>query len=235
MTHKPFCLIPVRGGSKGIPKKNFVIFNGVSLLEWTIQQAKSVYMKEDIFVSTEDPELAKIATDCDVYLIDRPPELARDTSTTVSVVDHLLGEIDPDGMTYQSFTILQVTSPLRQAKDVRQAEKMICTGLYDSVVSAFHEEEAHPAKMYIMEGEYAVSIAPTMQFLRRQDLPKVYRRNGAIFSCTREFYDRTGKLWGGSMGILEMPWRRSIDIDSIEDLEYAKQIIAEDFSAEQDG
>lgn len=227
------CIIPVRGGSKGIPRKNLATFDGVSLLEWTIRQAMQVYELDHIFISTEDRELAEVAAQCYAQVIERPSELARDSSTTVSVVDHLLGEVDPHGETFASLTILQVTSPLRKVEDVRRAEEMLRTGNYDSVISAFHEDEAHPAKMYVIEGKYAVPIAPPMEFERRQDLPKIFRRNGAIFVCTRKLYDRTGRLWGGKMGIVEMPRRRSVDIDALEDLELARRILAEDFSGDE--
>lgn len=229
MSRNAFCMIPVRGGSKGIPRKNLADFQGVSLLEWTIRQAKQVYAPEHVFVSTEDREMAGVAARCGVQVVERPAELAQDHSTTGSAVDHLLGEIDPEGKVYGYFTILQVTSPLRRSDDVRRAETMMETGNYDSVVSVFQEEEAHPAKMYLMEGEYAVPVAPAMQYLRRQELPKVYRRNGAIFSCTRAFYDSTGRLWGGRQGMVEMPRLRSVDIDRPEDLERARRILEEEF------
>ncbi|MGE0492782.1 MAG: hypothetical protein AB7S38_26450 [Vulcanimicrobiota bacterium] len=222
-----FCIIPVRGGSKGIPRKNLVPFHGVSLLEWTIMQAKSVYASDNVFVSTEDEELAQVAENCRVRLVNRPAALAQDDSTTNSVVEHLLGVIDPRGDQYHHFTILQVTSPLRTAEDVSKAEALMSSGEYDSVISAFHEDEAHPAKMYILRDGQAESVAPTMQHTRRQDLPKAYRRNGAIFVCTRDFFDRTGLLWGGRLGLVEMPRCRSVDIDTPGDLERAQRTYEE--------
>ncbi len=221
-----FCIIPVRGGSKGIPRKNLAEFNGMSLLEWTIEQAKEVYKNEQILVSTEDAEMAMVAKATGVTLIDRPIELAQDETTTNAVVDHLLAEIDEDGSKFNHFTILQVTSPLRNAEDIQKAENLMQTAEYESLVSAYLETESHPAKMYQMQNGKAVSVAPKMEYMRRQDLPKVYRRNGAIFSCTRSFYDRTGKLWGGGMGIVEMPKTRSVDVDTPEDLARANQFFS---------
>ena len=98
------------------------------------------------------------------------------------------------------------------------------SGKFESLVSAYIETEAHPAKMYHLQNGTAVSVVPEMEYLRRQDLPKIYRRNGAIFACTREFYDRTGKLWGGKMGMVEMPKDRSVDVDMPDDLVTAREI-----------
>lgn len=226
MAHVSFCIIPVRGGSKGIPRKNLAPFNGMTLLEWTIKQAKEVYAPEHIFVSTEDAEMASLARNASVQVINRPADLAQDSSTTNSVVEHLLAQIDPQGSVYHHFTILQVTSPLRNAQDIQQAEQMMQSGQYDSVISGYRDGESHPAKMYQMKDGKAVSIVPEMEYLRRQELPPVYRRNGAIFSCTRAYFDKTGKLWGGALGMVEMPKDRSVDVDSPEDLELAKELLA---------
>jgi CMP-N,N'-diacetyllegionaminic acid synthase len=221
------CVIPVRAGSKGIPRKNLAeIVDGVCLLEWTIRQARRAYPVEDIFVSTEDAEMARIAADCGVQVVSRPPELAQDASTTASVVEHLLAQVDPEGRRFQAIAILQVTSPLRTVEDILSAKDLMAAGRYDSVVSACEETARHPAKMYFLEAGCAVSVAPSFECSRRQDLPKVFRRNGAIFVVTREHFDRTGRLWGGRTGLVQMPGERSIDIDAPPDLEAARRFLS---------
>jgi N-acylneuraminate cytidylyltransferase len=226
MSKPSFCIIPVRGGSKGIPRKNLAEFGGMSLLEWTIQQAKQVYALQDIIVSTEDAELADIAKNAQVTLIQRPAELAQDGSSTNSVVTHLLGQIDPQALRYHHFTILQVTSPLRTPEDIQQAEAKMQKADIDSVLSAYAETNSHPAKTYLLEGETAVPIMAEMQYSRRQDLPTIYRRNGAIFSCTRQFFEQTGKLWGGRIELAIMPKEHSVDIDTLEDLQRARDFLS---------
>lgn len=219
------CIIPVRGGSKGIPRKNLAIVGGLSLLERTILQAAEVYSAADIFVSTEDQELAETASRSGARVIDRPVELAEDESTTNSVVSHLLGAVDPSRARYRSFTILQVTSPFRSASDISAAERLMRSGAYDSVLSAYREAHAHPAKMYWWEGGKATPVAPAHERARRQELPPVYRRNGAIFACTRDYFEATGLLWGGTIGLVVMPRSRSLDIDTTDDLEEARRLI----------
>lgn len=218
------CLIPVRGGSKGIQRKNLAeIADGISLLEWTIRQAKSVLRQDDIFVSTEDEEMFAVAARCGVVAVRRPLDLARDESTTNSVMEHLLTTIDET--CYAALAVLQVTSPLRTTHDIKAGLLRMATGEYDSVVSVFEEDQCHPAKMYLLESGVAIPVLPAYEASRRQELPRVFRRNGAIFMVTREFYRETGRLWGGRTGLIEMPRDRSVDIDAPADLVAARKII----------
>lgn len=226
MSHRSFCIIPVRGGSKGVPRKNMADFGGLSLLAHTLKQAQQCFPAEAIFVSTEDAEMTQEAQRYGAQLIKRPAELAQDTSTTNSVVEHLLAEVDPQGKVYHHFTLLQVTSPLRLPEDIRRAEAMMQRENYDSVLSVCEHTDSFPGKMYRLAGDYAEPVAPELEYGRRQDFPKIYRRNGAIFSCSRAFFDRTGRLWGGRRGLVEMPVARSLDIDTPEDLQRAREYIA---------
>lgn len=226
------CVIPVRGGSKGLPRKNALeIVDGISLLEWTVQQALDCYPVEDIVVSTEDNELARIAESCFVSVVKRPAELAQDISTTAVVVDHLLSVLDPEAIRFDAVAILQVTSPLREADDIRRSIEMMNSGTYDSVVSASMTTTCHPAKLYFLEDTMEVPVARPVasehEFARRQDLPQAYRRNGAIFLVTRDHYARTGRLWGGRTGLVVMPENRSVDIDTAEDLNRAREMLIE--------
>lgn len=224
---KTLCVIPARGGSKGIPRKNLVeLFTGVSLLEWTIRQARTLYDADEVVVSSDDAEMLQLALSLGTQAEARPDELARDHSTTASVVDHLLATLDPGGELYDKITILQTTSPLRQTDDIARARTLLADGGYDSIVGAYRETGTHPAKFYFMHNGLARSVLPEFETARRQDLPPVYRRNGAIFMVTREFYARTGSLWGGRTALAIMPVERSIDIDTPGDLERARSYFA---------
>ncbi len=220
------CVIPVRGGSKGILNKNALdVVPGVPLLAWTVRQALAAYPWEDVVVSTEDAVLTEIARKAGARVEARPPELARDESTTADVVGHLLETLDPTGKVYQAIAVLQVTSPLRQVDDIHRSIALFRSGTYDSVVSAYETSDCHPAKLYFRTAEGARSVAPEHQYARRQDLPPVFRRNGAVFMVTRAHFQVTGCLWGGTTGLVEMPQERSIDIDAPKDLETARSYI----------
>lgn len=226
------CIIPVRGGSKGLPRKNAKeIREGISLLEWTIRQAHAVYPKDDVIVSTEDPELAGIAKVAGARVLDRPAELASDETTTAAVVDDILQRLDPEAVHFDAIAILQVTSPLRDTGDISRSIEMMRSGAYDSVVSAYETMKCHPAKLYFLDqtgaAPVAIPVAPELQHARRQDLPAAFRRNGAIFITTRRRYAQTGQLWGGRTGLVIMPQKRSIDIDAASDLEQARQLLDE--------
>lgn len=224
---RTLCVIPVRGGSKGIPRKNLAtLFDDMTLLEWTIRQAHAVYDTDEVIVSTEDRAMSDLASACNSQVHHRPSELAQDSSSTASVVEHLVQEQKKSGRRYDVIAILQVTSPLRDAADIRSAREIMLTGNYDSVVSAYREDLTHPAKMYFWEGAMARPVLPEMEGLRRQDLPQVFRRNGAIFMATMEHFERTGALWGGRTGLVQMPKSRSVDVDSEHDLAAAREFFA---------
>ena len=224
------CVIPVRGGSKGLPRKNArEIREGVSLLEWTIRQAHAVYPKHDVIVSTEDVELSDIAKATGARVVDRPVELAHDETSTAAVVDDVLERLDPEARQFGAIAILQVTSPLRTREDISRSIEMMRSGAYDSVVSAYETMTCHPAKLYFLDkneaAPAAIPVSPEWQHTRRQDLPTAYRRNGAIFITTRTRYVKTGQLWGGRTGLVIMSAERSIDIDVADDLERARLLL----------
>jgi CMP-N,N'-diacetyllegionaminic acid synthase len=223
MADRTLCVIPVRGGSKGLPRKNLLeLAPGLTLIDHAIGQAQAVYATDEVIVSTDDGEMAEVARRRETRVVMRPDELARDDSTTASVVDHLLETLGPDGMHYDTIVILQVTSPLREVEDIARGKEMMATGGFDSVVSAYADDGPHPAKTYLVEDGLARSVLPRFETARRQDLPPVFRRNGALFMVTRDHYAETGKLWGGRIGLVEMSRERSIDIDRSQDFELAR-------------
>lgn len=220
------CLIPVRGGSKGIPRKNLAeIVPGVSLLEWTIRQALAVLPASDVYVSSDDSAMLEVAASAGAIPVVRPAELARDESSTASVMDHLLATVGEER--FASLLVLQATSPLRVPGDIESALRLAATGRYDSVVSVFEEAHCHPAKMYLLKDGSAVPVLPEFEASRRQELPRVFRRNGAIFLITKAYYRASGRLWGGRTGLVEMPQARSIDVDAPADLDAARRLLAE--------
>ena len=220
-----FCIIPVRGGSKGIPRKNLLhIYGNTSLLEWTIFQAKKVFENQNIIISTEDYELKNIAKSLDVRVIDRPQNLAKDQSSTLSVINHLFEIFDLENLIIDSFSILQVTSPLRKVDNIKEALKLISDDKYDSVLSVYKDDK-HPAKNYFLKDGFLKPVLPENQFCNRQSLPMVLRRNGAIFSVKTKFYREKQQLWGGKIGYVLMSKERSIDIDYFEDFIKAKEFL----------
>lgn len=226
------CLIPVRGGSKQLPRKNFKeIIKGVSLLEWTIKQAHSVYDNNDVIVSTENKKLSIIAKAAEARVVDRPDELAKDDTTAAAVAEHALQQVDPKNKIYNAIAILQVTSPLRKKEDIKKSIQMIKSGKYDSIISGFEIINSHPAKQVTINKIKGVIVAkpilhdahPLQQLhADRHKRTKIYQRNGAIFLVTRKYFNKTKRLWGGQVGLVRMPFERSTDIDTQDDLKQAR-------------
>jgi CMP-N,N'-diacetyllegionaminic acid synthase len=222
----------VRGGSKGLPRKNALeIKDGVSLLEWTISQANEVFQNDDVIVSTEDLELCSIAKNVGARVLDRPIELAQDKTTTATVVKHVLQQLDPEEKIYDAICILQVTSALRRKEDILKSIKMISSEKYDSIISGFELINNHPAKQYTINEIQGLLIAESIlseshplqqQHANRHQRAKIYQRNGAIFLVTRKHFIKTEHLWGGCIGIVQMPFERSIDIDTEDELKQAR-------------
>ena len=129
---------------------------------------------------------------------------------------------DTEKIIVDSFTILQVTSPLRNYKIIKDSLELINSNKYDSVLSVY-KEDIHPAKNYFYIDGFLESVMPNYEFLPRQSLPFVYRRNGAIFSVKSDYYKKNKKLWGGKIGHVLMDKERSIDIDYYEDFIKAKE------------
>jgi len=224
MEKKFLGLIPARSGSKSIPLKNIKPILGKPLIAYTIEEAlKSKYL-ERIIVSTDDTQIAQIAKEygAEVPFI-RPAELSTDTSPTLPVIQHALMYLESKGYIPDFVVLLQPTSPLRQVKHIDEAIKKILETNADSVIT-ITESEIHPYWMCKLIGD---KVYPFMDIggasLRRQELPAIYRLNGAVVVSKREVI---GKDWQQQdvRAILMEPIY-SIDIDTDLDFYLAEKLM----------
>lgn len=179
---KILVIIPARGGSKGIPHKNIKPLAGKPLIHYTIDVARQIVANEDICVSTDDPEIIQCVEDYGVKVpFVRPSELATDTAGTYEVLLHALKYYEQQGKTYDVVILLQNTSPFRTPKQVKEALALYNSNL-DMVVSV-KECSANPYYCVFEENEYGyLNICKgDGSITRRQDAPKVYEYNGAIY------------------------------------------------------
>ena len=178
---KVIAIIPARGGSKGIPKKNLVNFSGKPLMQWSIDTAlKSKYIT-DVVVSSDDDEILNVAQlNKEVLAIKRPLELAQDISKTAPVLTHVLDSLN--GIKYDYLILLQPTSPLRTSRDVDFAFEKLLNSEATSLISVC-ELEHHPYKSFKVDekGYLQGIINNNYPFSPRQELPKTFRANGAIY------------------------------------------------------
>lgn len=179
--NKIFAVIPARGGSKGIPKKNIKNLAGKPLIYYTIETARQVFDDNQILVSTDALEIAEVITKTGLQVpFMRPESLATDTSGTHEVLLHAVTYLESIGQKPEVLVLLQPTSPFRSAQQTREAIELF-TDEVDMVVSV-KQTKANPYYNLFEENEQGfLKKSKKSTFTRRQDCPKVYELNGAIY------------------------------------------------------
>lgn len=210
---RTIAIIPARGGSKGIHRKNIKMLFGKPLIAHTIEQAMHSKLINKVLVSTEDTEIKIIAQEYLADVIDRPKELATDESSTESVIKHVLENTGNS----PRVVLLQCTCPIRTNDDIDNAIKLMQYGNYDSVLSVT------PSKSILWKevGKYGYPITYTSgnRPIRRQDM-NYYVENGSIYVFKRDIFMKEQCRMFGKKGLYIMPKERSVDIDTEEDFEY---------------
>lgn len=227
-------IVPARMGSTGVPGKNKALIGGVPLIEYTVAALETSRAVTSIVITSDDPDiLGRYRDRKAVFIVERPAALARDDSTTADAVTHALAEWERSGaQTPDVIMIAEPTSPLRRAEDIDAAFDLLKRSRSDSVISACRAEGIrHPRVMYRMgeKGHGFPYVQAREAQLRRQDFEPVYQRNGAIYLVTTLFFRSSGQLRSDSPVIYEMPWERSINIDTPGDLMIAKALIESGF------
>jgi len=222
-------IIPARSGSKGIPKKNIKIIGGKPLIQFTIEESlKSKYI-DRVIVSTDDIEIAEISKKCgaEVPFI-RPIELASDYSKTIDSLVHAIEKLKLMGSTYDYIVLLQPTQPLRRYWHIDEAIEKIVNLKGSSLVSVSEVKE-HPILIReINENGILKNLLRTESTIRRQDFPKYYKVNGAIYinKIDEEFNNNT------SLNDNKLPYimdkKYDLDIDSPLDLEILKILLTKE-------
>ena len=223
---KILTIIPARGGSKGIPHKNIKPLNGKPLIYYTIDCARAICDDEDICVSTDDAEIISVVEKYGLKVpFVRPAELATDTAGTYEVLLHALDFYEKQGKQYDVVLLLQNTSPFRTAEHVEEALKLYTPDV-DMVVSV----KECPANPY-----YCVFEEDSKGFLhvckgdgnifRRQDAPKVYEYNGAIYIMNAETLKTTHMHKMQKRLKYIMDDMSSFDLDTMWDWQLAESIV----------
>jgi CMP-N,N'-diacetyllegionaminic acid synthase len=218
-------IIPARGGSKGLPGKNIRPLLGKPLLAYTIEAAKNSRLITDIVISTDDEEIAGTAVKFGARLpFMRPANLASDNSLAIETYMYTIEKIARDSRKQiDAFVVLQPTSPLRTSGDIDAAISLFIERKADSVVS--YTEEAHPVNWhkYISQDMSFENIF-TDRIANRQEYRKSYFPNGAIF-VYRYNLIRSGNLYSRNSFAYIMPRDRSVDIDTMQDFDYAEFLL----------
>jgi len=220
-------IIPARGGSKGLPGKNIKLLNGIPLIAYTIKEALNSKLDACI-VSTDSEEIAQVARNYggNVPFI-RPAEFATDNASSVDVVIHAIDFMKTHyNQEYDAIMLLQPTTPFRNSEDINQAIDILVSSNADSVISVTDVGGTHPARMkFIVDGNLIdPPFVEAFEGQNRQELKPMFIRNGGIY-LTRIDVIKGGSFKGTISKALVMPQKRSVNIDDIDDFEFAEWLL----------
>jgi len=217
-------IIPARGGSKRLPRKNILDLNGKPLIAYSIEAGLDSSYIDKVVVTSDDDEILTISKKYGADTIKRPDELANDTATIFDGIKHTVDSCE----NYDYIVLLQATSPLRGEKHINEAIELLELKNADAVVSVC-EVDHSPLWSNILseEGSLEGFISEDVKNMRSQDLPKYYRLNGAIYICNTErlleektFFVKT------NIFAYKMNREISIDIDEKIDFKWAEFLLS---------
>lgn len=212
-------LITARGGSKGLPRKNILPLCGMPLIGWSIKAAIDSKYIDRVFVSTEDEEITKISLQLGAEIIARPESLALDTSSSDDVIAHSIRYLEIKGVVASDIILLQPTSPLRTCKHIDELLELHEEKKSNCTISVF-EPSHSPIKAYVELEDGSISglfhkEAPNM---RRQDLPRAFQPNGAIYAFSIVEFKKYNQIPKNKVYPYIMSECDSADIDTLNDL-----------------
>jgi len=217
-------IIPARGGSKGIPRKNIVEVAGRPLIAWSIERARNSKLVNMVFVSTEDDEIANASLQYGAEVIKRPAEFATDTSSSEDALLHAIDFIeDVKKIRIDIVVFLQATSPLRGKDDIDNALHQYIREKVDSLFSGTKLKDHF---IWEKRGDNCFSVNYDYRNRkRRQDIKPQYLENGSIYIFTPELLRREHSRLGGRIGIYEMELWKSFQINDKDDVEICEYYI----------
>lgn len=221
-------IIPSRAGSKELPNKNILSFAGNPLIEWSIIEAiKSEYI-DDIAISSDDKNVLEIATKYKIkHIIDRPPELATDTASIIDVIIQTIEYLEKKEFFYDIVLLLQATSPLRNYKNINESLEKFISNDFDSLVSIREGiDKIYWGRKINNSGYLENFFDINTNYDRRQDLPKLYYPNGAIYISTISKLKEFRTFEPVKTGFYMMDYFSSIDIDTSTDFEIAEMLFS---------
>jgi CMP-N-acetylneuraminic acid synthetase len=222
-------LVPARGGSKGVPGKNIRLLAGKPLLQYTAEAALGASGLSRVILSTENEEIAEVGRHCGLEVpFMRPVELAADDTPTLPVVQDVLRRLEAARDTFDAVMILQPTTPLRRPEDIDGAIELLERTGADSVISFVDVGEKHPARMKFIDEEGRVTDPPFSEQYegqRRQELPKLYLREGSIYLTRTPVIMEQNSVKGSDCRAWIVPTERACNIDTEFDFFIAEQLL----------
>ena len=217
-------IIPARIGSKGIPKKNLYPFNNKPLIEWTIEASLNSQYIDKTIVSSDSNEILNLDLNYNFCRHKRSKKLSNDSARSEDVVLNILDE-ETALKNYEYLILLQPTSPLRKAFHVDNACAKIINNNSDSLITV-KEVSNEVLKTFIHDGKDGLKAGfdKEFPFMPRQELPKAYKANGAIYITRIESFIKSKSFMSKNNSFMVMDDNSSIDIDNLNDIKYAENI-----------
>jgi len=225
--HKVVCIIPARGGSKGVPRKNIKLLAGKPLIAYTIEQAlQSKYIDRTI-VSTEDDEIADVTMQYGAEVpFMRPENLAGDQVTTVDVLLHAINWLEESELySFDILVLLHTTAPLRAVADIDACIELLKDTNADNVFSVTEAHRNPYFNMVEIDESGKVQLVKKGSFSSRQSAPKAYDMNASIYVWWKDILKHEKKIFLPNSRIYIMPKERSVDIDDNFDFRIAEYLL----------
>lgn len=215
-------LIPARGGSKRLPRKNIAPFLGRPMLMWTVEAATSAGIFDRIVVSTEDAEIADLALSAGVEVDHRREDLATDNASVVDVCLEFLACEEARGTTYDVLCCLYPTAPMRDKDDVLETMRLVCSRRFDYAIAMTHFALPPHQAMKMEEEQRVTPMWPDLVKKRSEDIGQLVVDNGSTYAARVAAFKKERSFYSPNCGSYIMPRRRSVDIDLPEDLVIAE-------------
>ena len=217
-----YCFVFARGGSKGLPGKNLLKINGVSLVGHAINTAKSLDKNQEVFLSTDSDEIANIGKKYGALIIERPSNLADDTAAEWDAWNHAITHVEDKYGQFDKFISLPPTSPCRRIEDVRKCiDKLDDTT--DIVITTTASHRNPWFNMVIQDkANYVKLVNSESTISRRQDCPKCLDIATVAYAAHPQFIKQNKGIWDGNVKSVEVPKYSSVDIDTLYDYAIAK-------------
>lgn len=223
-------LVPARGGSKGIPRKNIKLLCGKPLLQYTAESALRARGLSKVILSTEDEEIADLGRNFGLQVpFLRPAELAEDTAPMLPVVQHALRWMESRGESFDAVCLLQPTNPLRRSEDIDSCIDLLEKSDADAAVTVLEvPAEYNPHWVYFKREDETLHLSMGGQnpITRRQDLPKAFHREGSVYVTRRQVIVENNSLYGNRLAGYLIDRSRSVNIDDSKDWERAVALIS---------
>lgn len=224
---KPVAIIPARGGSKRLPRKNILPIMGRPMISWPIEACLKSNVFEEVVVSTEDEEIADIAEKAGARVIIRPEELATDEIHEGHAHNHVLDTLSGTGINPEFFLVLYATAILVTAEDIIESEKLTRVEPAPDAVMSMSPYPYHPYKAFIQEdNKFWQPMFPKECKMQTQTYPHALAVNGTFCWSRVNVWRENMHYFPDKFSCYEMPAERAIDIDTPEDYERAKVMCA---------